>query len=802
MPKLPDRIAAALARRSLQREEVAAVVAILETPRDVSPEVCAALGRELPVLCITPSDSEYCTDTYLSIASFVVEVGASTERTLLIEEKESPAARDVIERRSARFTEIVSGSPESVAELCAAFAEHLLEANEPLHALKFFLIADSMHDVKMKIAECWAALDRPERARNAIDWDALDESVRRRLQRDLWSLGTEIGAVEAVRRRENLKLLGAIDPAIARALDVETPELIVVSLRRNGRDVPLVIEIVGRRVIEHNPPADFGPVLEAMKKVRSIDQAHALLGTINDLQLLRSVVETPIVDTIPNWKQAVYAVETNARVLAALVRGADLSFLADDRIRLFVGPTAETDAVEFFREHDNRPLPALRFALRRTLHEALNDVIRERMTVLDESFARIHAFDRPARSAETVRALGGERPLRVLSMSSVHTTVLQFQTRSLLKGFEKLGHDTRVLIQRHTLDSLEQHAAAREIAAFDPDLVLMIDHLRSEYPVDPTRSQPLFPRNVPFVCWIQDELPGLKQASRIRALGPLDFTFAFNTSVRDHFADLGYPEVGHLPFAVDPDEFAFEPNRNAENAVAYVTHLVEPPGPAHAPWLKPWLVERLAAFQHVPVEMPLLEPLLEEAYREHGRRLDDDDRRGCLYWSLSVARFVDRLRVAEGLRRRGVPLALYGRGWENIPSFAPFARGTVSGAELARVYRDHKVVLHVNRGCNFHMRVLEATAAGGFVLARSEHNDHVPGELADSFELGRDLYVFQNEAELVALALRAFDDEAWRRSTIESAYARVKTTHTYAARASTIVERVRERMTRAMKEAA
>jgi hypothetical protein len=803
MPNLEDRIEGALARRRLPKAEVAGVVAILSEARDVAPLVSRIFGRELPVLAITPGEAEFCTDTYLAIASFVVEVGASTERVILIEEKESPAARDVLERRSARFTEILAPSPEGLTDLCSAFAEHLLEMGETLHALKFFLLADSpARSMRMQIAECWAALDRPERAQESVDWQSLEQPERRRLERDLFSLRAEIGAIEESTRRENLKALGRFDPTLAAKLDADAGELVVVRARSNGVEVPLVIETIGRRVIEHNPPGDTTAVLDAIAKVHSPEQAHALVGTINDLSLLRAVVESPVVDVVPNWKQAVYAVETNTRVLAALLRGADLGFLADERIRLFAGDDAEANAVEFFRTNENRPLPGLRFSLRRGLHDALNEVIRERKAMLEQSFARIHALDRPERLEGVLQALDGRRPLRVLSMSSLHTTVLQYQTRNLLQGFEKLGHETRLFIQSDVLDTLEQHAAARMVAEFDPDVVLMIDHLRSEYPVDPARGQPLFPRNVPFVCWVQDELPRLKEPARIRALGPLDFTFGFNTSVRDHFVDLGYSQMGHLPFAVDADAFAFEPNANAESSVAYVTHLVEPQAAAHVPWLKPWLCERLATFAEVPVEMPLLDPLLDEAYAEFGQRLRDEDRRSCLYWALSVARFVDRLRVAEGMRRRDIPLALYGRGWDEIPSFAPFARGTVSGDALARVYRDHKVVLHVNRGCNFHMRVLEASAAGGFVLARAEHNDDKPGEIGDSFAIGTDLHFFRDDDELASLARRAFGDEAWRGTAIANANARVRGTHTYENRAAAILGELRQKLPSALRRAA
>src|SRR5205085_4663265 len=79
-------------------------------------------------------------------------------------------------------------------------------------------------------------------------------------------------------------------------------------------------------------------------------------------------------------------------------------------------------------------------------------------------------------------------------------------------------------------------------------------------------------------------------------------------------------------------------------------------------------------------------------------------------------------RVAE---RQGLKLALYGRGWDGNPEFAPFARGPVAyGEELEQLTRAStfnlilEPTLHIS-----HQRLLDALAAGGFCLIRQHSSN-------------------------------------------------------------------------------
>ena len=174
--------------------------------------------------------------------------------------------------------------------------------------------------------------------------------------------------------------------------------------------------------------------------------------------------------------------------------------------------------------------------------------------------------------------------------------------------------------------------------------------------------------------------------------------------------------------------------------MVYATHLETVPEPAACPGIAAWLERRMHAEPRIPIGTPKIDPLLTEACAALGYQPPPDKRNSLLFWAAMFARRLDRIRVADTVLAAGLPLRLYGRGWERVPRFAGHYRGVVTpGEPLRRVLREHKVVLHINGECNLHPRVLEGFCAGGFVLGRHEDSDDIPGETADQFAIGREL---------------------------------------------------------------
>ena len=75
----------------------------------------------------------------------------------------------------------------------------------------------------------------------------------------------------------------------------------------------------------------------------------------------------------------------------------------------------------------------------------------------------------------------------------------------------------------------------------------------------------------------------------------------------------------------------------------------------------------------------------------------------------------------------GINLYLWGRGWEQHPRFARFAKGIACNqSQLCAIYQASKINLQLTPTGAVHQRLLDGLAAGGFFLLR-----YCPGDLAD-----------------------------------------------------------------------
>ena len=135
--------------------------------------------------------------------------------------------------------------------------------------------------------------------------------------------------------------------------------------------------------------------------------------------------------------------------------------------------------------------------------------------------------------------------------------------------------------------------------------------------------------------------------------------------------------------------------------------------------------------------------------------------------------------------REGERLAIYGKDWEQVPEFAPFARGELPYEELARLYPSAKLVLDDTQGPTLpygalNARVFDALACGTLPLTNC-----VAGvrELFDA-----DFPVWDSRESLRAVLDELLGDEP-RRTELAARYREtVLTRHTYAHRAARLRE--------------
>ncbi len=497
--------------------------------------------------------------------------------------------------------------------------------------------------------------------------------------------------------------------------------------------------------------------LDFVHVVECLTDAQSWKGSLLSPFLLEGVGTGRLVPIVHEASRCTYLthstpmfiVEPDCRALALALNLYDWSgAIADERFFLLAGPDAWERWYELMVREEtldtpqevtriprwpDQPVPAGEATLER-VRAYRQQLVRGHRTMVEARYAGRCDVAAWARRFSTA---GGSDPLRILGVTSRFTTVLRHSTCDLLGAFERAGMSTRLLIEEKDHHTIPDHGYLHATAEFRPDLVVVIDHHRHEY-LD------RMPLQVPWLCWIQDELEHLMRPDVGPKLGPLDFTMGFGLT--QCVLRYGYPAERFMPckMAVAPEKFGGvgdEPAGGFDCDVVYVSHHSQTPEGFHAGWRTVdgnGLGGLIDAFfeQHRELLSSTrfnagydLSRLLEETELRMGVRLEPVLRSRLL--SLYVRPLVDRfLRhstlawVADWADATGRRLHIYGNGWEQHPRFGRYARGPLEpGEPFGRVVRRAAISLHLGLNPGLHPRVLETVAAGGFVLTRYTPSD-------------------------------------------------------------------------------
>ena len=367
--------------------------------------------------------------------------------------------------------------------------------------------------------------------------------------------------------------------------------------------------------------------------------------------------------------------------------------------------------------------------------QAASNRLRQTSLRLDASYSNHNAVDAMTDTS---------RPLRIMGITSRFTTFLQYSMRDWLEAFEQLGHDTLLVIEPQDAAQFNALTFADEAQRFKPDMIVMIDHFRGEFAGLPT--------NIPFVMWIQDQLPHLFSDNAGAAQKEFDYTIGYgrNDCVYAH----GYPADRFMPVMIGTNPRRFVPRRIRGDEydrfacdVSFVSHCSTP---------AKTLLEQEIAKQNTPESKRVLEAIFERLSARYAAgesitmrhefmsiideslqaaRLSVENPAPLLnIFSHKINNALFRHQTLEWLAELDVRLNLYGRGWENNPRFAQFARGIADNEnQLSAIYQASKINLQVTPFGAAHQRMFDGLAAGGFFLLRA-----CPGDRAD--RIYRDLW--------------------------------------------------------------
>jgi hypothetical protein len=440
-------------------------------------------------------------------------------------------------------------------------------------------------------------------------------------------------------------------------------------------------------------------------------------------------------------------------------------FLADERVRLFVGADSFQQFKNSLIEDSAVPWPRASVVIDPTLMPAgttIDSIVQESGAALNRKFAALQtqlSAQHAAQSAATLADLySSGRPLKVLGITSRYTTFLQYSMRDWLAAFERLGHQTKLVIESADHEMTGAVAFAQASADFTPDLVVVIDHFRKELGG--------LPENVPVAMWVQDKLPNLFTPGAGQAQGSRDYSLGFGRLRM--IREFSYPASRYMSAVVGLDEDRFSPRELSASEierfgadVTFVSHasataeqilseeikrigsadagrllsnvfeqmraVYEAGGAVTEPIEIRRLIDRASADTHVSFPTAQMQPLID-------------------LFLLRVNNALFRHQTLKWVAETGVDLRIWGRGWETHPTLGRFARGVAENdSQLPIIYQASKINLQATPHGAVHQRLMEGLASGGFFLIRYLPGDQVEPEFAKIWEWCREADIRSDE---------------------------------------------------------
>lgn len=337
-------------------------------------------------------------------------------------------------------------------------------------------------------------------------------------------------------------------------------------------------------------------------------------------------------------------------------------------------------------------------------------------------------------------ASSGGAKLRALVMTTRNSTMVRHVAHDFAEACAGAGIDATVVIEPDDTSRLTPLAVTAEIERVEPDLIVLINNVRSQLTAT-------LPANIPVMTWVQDAMTHLFDEATGRALGEFDFIVGHLHP--ELFEKFGFPRERSMYSPVLASEVKFHDapvdarvRERFECDIAYASHQSETPeqfrdrwlaGPPVGSWVAsvmPHLFPRVVeAARRADVRgaqlLPALREIAAESYRR-GMGEEPTARALALVMHSLAEPLAERaLRqqmvtwAADTCDRRGWKLHLYGAGWDAHPRFARYAKGILAHGEgLRAAYQCPKLHLHAGLGGVHHQRVMECALSGGCTLVR------------------------------------------------------------------------------------
>ncbi|MCL2646800.1 MAG: hypothetical protein FWD61_07310 [Phycisphaerales bacterium] len=496
-----------------------------------------------------------------------------------------------------------------------------------------------------------------------------------------------------------------------------------------------------------------------------------------------------------NYSCALYVLEGDPTALAMLFYMHDLqNTISHPRTRWFVRSSG-SEALQAFREAmqtrrdwtipeqlvrcplRSLPLSHEQLPIEQAIQYLLAERARQRGVWISQAAAYYADKDATYWSRRFHDAAESGAKLRVLGITSRYTTVLRYSMEEMKSAVDAAGCDMRIAIEPD--DHSSENPFMEQIEDFKPDLILIISRMRYE--------NPWLPRNVPFVCWDQDNLPCMRTPQATASLdaltfvaghgavyGALQLQWPLRNCIFCHPTGMTHRYRTMRASAEDLATFAGD--------ISYLSHASGTPETLRDNMAEQWLHDKGAihvfrtacdeviagARDGTKYDPATFLDVIHRVATATGKQLSDPLQNQIL---VNLTLLTDRVFRHETLKwaarwceSRGKRLRLWGNGWEQHESLSKYAAGAaMPGGQAQQVFMATKLNLQIIETGILHSRLLDGWAAGGFFLIRQNNREDEEQANATMWQIGQ-LSLKESIETIAQLEQHGSDDlkQAWK----------------------------------------
>lgn len=318
---------------------------------------------------------------------------------------------------------------------------------------------------------------------------------------------------------------------------------------------------------------------------------------------------------------------------------------------------------------------------------------------------------------------------RVMVVTSRYSSYMKHAASEFIDSLQAAGHDTELLVEPRYSTHLTSLAGLKRIAAFEPDLVVLINHARN-------RSDGMIPMNVPFLCWLQDEMAPIYTADV--QVGELDFiaghVYPDSARIQGHSSstvlEFPVPVSTQVFRTVGTDELI--PDRFVCD-IAYVSHQSETPEQLHSRIRASLDASSVSALDRCQEELLGIADRWSDSWQEDEIDLACSNLAVALKGDVSMAGALGAMYVHPMIERilrhrmlewagniaerRGLTFKVFGEGWREHPALSRYAQGPLQhDGDLRLCYAGAGTLLHGSSRGLWHQRIAECALSGGLPL--------------------------------------------------------------------------------------